>query len=319
MGWKNKTSISEFLLLGLFERSEHQQLFFWIFLFMYLVTVIGNLLIIVAVASNTHLHTPMYFFLGNLSFADASFISTIVPKMLVNIQKQNNSISYSDCLTQLYFFIMFGALDEFLLAIMAYDRYVAICHPLHYTIMMSPQLCFLLILISWVVNALHSLLHTLLMNELVFCAKNTIPHFFCDLNPLLKLSCSDIFINELVILIIGGVASLIPFVCIIISYVYIALAILRMTSAKGKQKAFSTCSSHLSVVILFFGTVFGVYFSPSSNHSVHSDIIASVMYTVVTPMLNPFIYTLRNRDMKVALKRLFLSSHSEDKISKNQS
>ncbi|XP_074079920.1 olfactory receptor 1G1-like [Macrotis lagotis] len=305
MGWKNKTTVSEFLLMGLFEGSEHQQLLFWLFLLMYLVTVIGNLLIIVAVAFNTHLHTPMYYFLANLSFTDVNFISTIVPKMLVNIQTQNNSISYSDCLTQLYFFIMFGSVDEFLLATMAYDRYVAICYPLHYAVMMRPQLCFLLISISWAINGLHSLLHTLLMNELVFCAKNEISHFFCDLNPLLKLSCTDIFINELMILTIGGLAGMTPFICIIISYMYISLAILRMPSAKGKQKAFSTCSSHLSVVALFFGTVFGVYFSPSSNHSSHSDIIASVMYTVVTPMLNPFIYTLRNRDMKAALQRLF--------------
>ncbi|XP_036605136.1 olfactory receptor 1G1-like [Trichosurus vulpecula] len=305
MGWKNQTTISEFLLLGLFEGSKNQQLFFWLFLFMYLVTVIGNLLIIVAVASNTHLHTPMYFFLANLSFADINFISTTVPKMLVNIHTQNNSISYSDCLTQLYFFIMFGTVDEFLLATMAYDRYMAICHPLHYATVMSPQLCFLLISITWVINVLHSLLHTLLMNQLVFCAKNEIPHFFCDLNPLLKLSCSDVFINELMILTIGVLAGLTPFFCIIISYVYILFAILRIPSAEGKQKAFSTCSSHLSVVSLFFGTVFGVYFSPSSNHSAHSDIIASVMYTVVTPMLNPFIYTLRNRDMKEALRRLF--------------
>ncbi|XP_023350782.1 olfactory receptor 1G1 [Sarcophilus harrisii] len=308
MGWKNQTTISEFLLLGLFESSGHQQLLFWLFLFMYLVTVIGNLLIIMAVVSNTQLHTPMYFFLANLSFADINFISTTVPKMLVNIQIQNNSISYSDCLTQLYFFIMFGTVDEFLLATMAYDRYVAICHPLHYAIMMSPQLCFLLISITWVVNVLHSLLHTLLMNELVFCAKNEIPHFFCDLNPLLKLSCSDTFINELMILTLGGLAGLTPFFCVIISYVYIILAILRIPSATGKQKAFSTCSSHLSVVSLFFGTVFGVYYSPSSNHSAYSDTIASVMYTVVTPMLNPFIYTLRNRDMKAALGRLFYPS-----------
>ncbi|XP_020820545.1 olfactory receptor 1G1-like [Phascolarctos cinereus] len=305
MGWKNQTTISAFLLLGLFEGSENQQLLFWLFLFMYLVTVIGNLLIIIAVASNTHLHTPMYFFLANLSFADINFISTTVPKMLVNIQTQNNSISYSDCLTQLYFFIMFGTVDEFLLATMAYDRYVAICYPLHYRMVMSPQHCFLLISLTWVVNVLHSLLHTLLMNELVFCTKNEIPHFFCDLNPLLKLSCSDIFINELMILTIGGLAGLTPFFCIIISYVYIVLAIIRIPSAEGKQKAFSTCSSHLSVVSLFFGTVFGVYFSPSSHHSAHSDIIASVMYTVVIPMMNPFIYTLRNRDMKAALRRLF--------------
>ncbi|XP_044515386.1 olfactory receptor 1G1-like [Gracilinanus agilis] len=305
MGWKNQTTVSEFILLGLFEGSEHQQLLFWLFLLMYLITVIGNLLIIVAVGSNTHLHTPMYFFLANLSFADINFISTTVPKVLMNSQTQNNSISYSDCLTQLYFFIMFGTIDEFLLATMAYDRYVAICHPLHYTIVMTHKLCFLLISIIWVVNVLHSLLHTLLMNELVFCAKNEIPHFFCDLNPLLKLSCSDIFINELMILTIGGLAGLIPFLCVIISYVYIVLAILRIPSAKGKQKAFSTCSSHLSVVSLFFGTVFGVYFSPSSNRSAHRNIIASIMYTVVTPMLNPFIYSLRNREMKAALRKLF--------------
>ncbi|XP_072488904.1 olfactory receptor 1G1-like [Notamacropus eugenii] len=312
MSWKNQTTVSEFLLLGLFEGSENQQLLFWLFLFMYLVTVIGNLLIIMAVTCNTHLHTPMYFFLANLSFADINFISITVPKMLMNIQTQNNSISYSDCLTQLYFLIMFGTVEEFLLATMAYDRYVAICYPLHYKIVMSPQLCFLLISTTWFITVLYSLLHTLLMNELVFCAKNEIPHFFCDLNPLLKLSCSDIFINKLMIFTIGGLVGLTPFLCVIISYLYIVLAILRIPSAEGKQKAFSTCSSHFSVVSLFFGTLFGVYLSPSSNHSAHSDIIASVMYAVVTPMLNPFIYTLRNKDMKAALRRLFLSPLLED-------
>lgn len=304
MGWENLTSISEFFLLGLSEQPEQQEVLFGLFLSMYLITVAGNLLIILAIVTDAQLHTPMYFFLANLSLADACFVSTTVPKMLANIWIQNQAISYTGCLSQLYFFMLFVMLEAFVLAVMAYDRYVAICHPLHYIMVMSPGLCGLLVSASWTVNALHSLLHTLLMNRLSFCADHEIPHFFCDINPLLSLSCTDPFINELVIFTIGGLTGLVYVLCLIISYAYIFSTILKIPSAQGKRKAFSTCSSHLSVVSLFFGTAFGVYFSPPSTRSAQKGTVASVMYTVVTPMLNPFIYSLRNRDIKSSLRKL---------------
>ncbi|XP_006903309.1 PREDICTED: olfactory receptor 1G1-like [Elephantulus edwardii] len=304
MGWENLSSISEFFLLGFSEQKEQQEVLFGLFLSMYLVTVSGNLLIILAIVSDAQLHTPMYFFLANLSLADACFVSTTVPKMLANIWIQNQVISYAGCLSQLYFFMLFVMLEAFLLAVMAYDRYVAICHPLHYILVMSPGLCVLLVIACWIMNALHSLLHTLLMNSLSFCADQEIPHFFCDINPLLSLSCTDPFINELVIFTVGGLAGLVCVLCLIISYAYIFSTILKIPSTQGKRKAFSTCSSHLSVVSLFFGTSFCVYFSPPSTRSAQMGTIASVMYTVVTPMLNPFIYSLRNRDIKASLRKL---------------
>ncbi|XP_045054991.2 olfactory receptor 1G1 [Desmodus rotundus] len=304
MGWENLTSVSEFFLLGLSEQAEQQELLFGLFLSMYLITVAGNLLIILAVITDARLHTPMYFFLANLSLNDTGLVSTIVPNMLANIWIQNQVISYAGCLSQLYFFILFGTLEILLLAVMSYDRYVAICHPLHYTMVMSPGLCVPLVSASWIMSAFYSLLHTLLTNSLSFCAEQEIPHFFCDINPLLRLSCTDPFINELVIFSIGGLTVLVCLFCLIISYTYIFSTIQKIPSTQGKQKALSTCSSHLSVVSLFFGTSSCVYFSPPSTRSAPNGAIASVIYTAVTPMLNPFIYSLRNRDIKSSLRKL---------------
>ncbi|CAH6786725.1 olfactory receptor 1361 [Phodopus roborovskii] len=304
MGGTNQSSVSELLLLGLSRQPQQQQLLFLLFLIMYLVTVLGNLLIILAIGTDSHLHTPMYFFLSNLSFVDVCFSSTTVPKVLANHILRSQAISFSGCLTQMYFLCVFADMDNFLLAVMAYDRYVAICHPLHYTTKMTHQLCALLVVGSWVVASLNALLHTLLMARLSFCADNTIPHFFCDITPLLKLSCSDTHLNELMILTEGAVIMVTPFVCILISYIHITSAVLRVSSTQGRWRAFSTCSSHLAVVGLFYGTIISLYFNPSS-HSAGSDMAAAMMYTVVTPMLNPFIYSLRNRDLKEALRRPF--------------
>nr|XP_023472585.1 olfactory receptor 1361-like [Equus caballus] len=301
----NHTSASEFILLGLSSQNEEQELIFGLFLVIYLVGAAGNLFIILAIGSDSHLHTPMYFFLSNLSLVDFCFISTTVPKMLVNIQTQTQSICYSGCLAQIYFCILLANMDNFLLTAMAYDRYAAICHPLHYSTTMSLQTSALMLGSSWLIANFHSLLHTLLMARLEFCASNVIPYFFCDLVPLLQLSCSDTHLNQLMILLVGGLIVLIPFFGILVSYSYIVSAVLKVPSARGKQKAFSTCGSHLTVVILFYGTITGVYLSPSSSHSADKDSLASVMYMVVTPMLNPFIYCLRNKDMKRALWKLF--------------
>ncbi|ELK06963.1 Olfactory receptor-like protein OLF4 [Pteropus alecto] len=223
--------------------------------------------------------------------------------MLVNIQTQSKIITYGGCVTQLYFFILFGVLDNFLLTVMAYDRFVAICHPLHYTLIMNPRLCGLLLLVSWIMSALYSLLQSLMVLRLSFCTVLKIPHFFCELNQVIKLACSDTFLNNLMMYFSVGLLAGIPLTGILYSYSKIVSCIRGMSSAQGKYKAFSTCVSHLSVVFLFYCTVIGVYFSSASPHSTHSSTVASVMYTVVTPMLNPFIYSLRNKDIKGALKR----------------
>ena len=304
MRGSNQSSVSEFLLLGLSRDPQQQRLLFLLFLTMYLATVLGNLLIILAIGTDSRLHTPMYFFLSNLSFVDVCFSSTTVPKVLAMHILGNQAISFSGCLTQLYFLCVFAVMDNFLLAVMAYDRYVAICHPLHYTTKVTHQLCALLVFGSWVVASLNALFHTLLMARLSFCADNTIPHFFCEVTPLLKLSCSDTHLNELMLLFVAGLIMIAPFVCILISYILIACAILRVSSTRGRWKAFSTCSSHLAVVCLFYGTIISLYFNPSSSRSAGRDMAAAMMYTVVTPMLNPFIYSLRNKDMKGALRRV---------------
>ncbi|XP_075384149.1 olfactory receptor 1f45-like [Tenrec ecaudatus] len=312
MSGANQSTVSEFLLLGLSRQPQQQQLLFVLFLSMYLVTVLGNLLIILAISMDSRLHTPMYFFLSNLSFMDVCFTSTTIPKMLSSHILASQTISYSGCLTQLYFLIVFADMDNFLLAVMAYDRYVAVCHPLHYTTKMTHQFCALLVTGSWLTASLNALLHTLLMARLSFCEDNRIPHFFCDVS-LLKLSCSDTYLNEMMILIVAGLIMISPFICILISYILIGCAVLRIPSTKGKWKAFSTCGSHLAVVSLFYGTIIALYFNPSSSHSAETDTAATVMYTVVTPMLNPFIYSFRNKDMKGALRKMvamgFFSAH----------
>ncbi|XP_031206866.1 olfactory receptor 1468-like [Mastomys coucha] len=301
---KNQTTISQFLLLGLPIPPEHQHLFYVLFLAMYLTTILGNLIIITLIHLDSHLHTPMYFFLSNLSFSDLCFSSVTMPKLLQNMQSQDTSISYAGCLTQMYFFMVFANLENVLLVVMAYDRYVAICSPLHYTRIMSPKLCVSLVVLSWVFTILYSMLHTLLLARLSFCEDNVIDHFFCDISVLLKLACSDTYINELMIFILGGLDIVIPFLFIVISYVQIVFSILKFSSTRGIHKIFSTCGSHLSVVSLFYGTIIGVYICPSANNSTVKETVMALMYTVVTPMLNPFIYSLRNRDMKEALIRV---------------
>ncbi|XP_007534390.1 olfactory receptor 7A17-like [Erinaceus europaeus] len=309
---KNDTQVTRFLLLGLTEDPEVQPLLFGLFLSMYLLTVWGNLLLILAVSSDSHLHTPMYFFLSNLSLVDIGFISTTILKMLQNIHTHSKAITYAGCLTQIYFCILFAVLDMLLLSVMAYDRYVAICHPLHYMVIMNPRLCGLLVLVSWVLSVLNSLLQSLMTLRLSFCTELAIPHYFCELNQLLQLACSDTFLNNLVMYLAALLLSGGPFAGIVYSYSKIVSCIRRMSSVEGKFKAFSTCASHLSVVCLFYCTLLGVYLSSAAPHSSHLVSTASVLYTVVTPMLNPFIYSLRNKDIKRALKRLFVRETMEE-------
>ena len=301
---EENSSMSEFLLRGLPIRPEQQGVFFALFLAMYLTTVLGNLLIVLLIRLDPRLHTPMYFFLSHLALTDVSFSSVTIPKMLINMQTQDQSIPYAGCITQMFFFLFFTGLDDFLLTLMAYDRYVAICHPLHYSTVMGQGLCTLLVTVSWILSCASALCHTLLLTRLSFCADHSIPHFFCDLDALLKLSCSDTSLNELAIFTVGVVVIILPLTCVLTSYGCIGATILKVPSTKGICKALSTCGSHLSVVSLYYGTIIGLYFFPSSSTSRDKSTIASVMYTVVTPLLNPFIYSLRNRDMKGALERL---------------
>nr|XP_002828851.2 olfactory receptor 7A17-like [Pongo abelii] len=305
MELENDTGISEFLLLGLSEEPELQPFLFELFLSMYLVTMLENLLIILATISDSHLHTPMYFFLSNLSFADICFISTTVPKMLINIQTQSRVITYAGCITQMCFFVLFGGLDSLLLAAMAYDRFVAICHPLHYTVIMNPRLCGLLVLASWMIAALNSLSQSLMVLWLSFCTDLEIPHFICEFNQAIHLACSDTFLNDMGMYFAAGLLGGGPLAGILYSYSKIVSSIRAISSAQGKYKAFSTCASHLSVVSLFYGMSLGVYFSSAATHNSHSSAEASVMYTVVTQMLNTFIYSLRNKDIKGALTQFF--------------
>ena len=305
MAIRNLTGVSQFLLLGFSEELKLQLFIFGLFFSMYLITVFGNLLIILAISLEAHLHTPMYFFLSNLSFVDICFTSTTIPKMLWNIQTQSKVITYEGCITQVYFFMLFAGLDILLLTVMAYDRFMAICHPLHYTVIMNPQLCELLVLVSWVMSALHSLLESLMVLQLSFCTLLELPHFFCELNQMIQFASSDTFLNNVVmysgaVLLAGGSLT-----CILFSYSKIISSIYGITSSQGKYRAFSTCASHLSIVSLFYCTGLGVYLSSASINSSHSSATASVMYTVVTPMLNPFIYSLRNKDLKRGLKILF--------------
>ncbi|KAM4888448.1 LOW QUALITY PROTEIN: olfactory receptor 1M1-like [Thomomys bottae] len=298
MAPQNQTSASEFLLLGLSEKPEHNPLLFWLFLCMYVVTVVGNFLIVLAISWDPRLHTPMYWLLANLSLVDLCLATNTIPQMLVNIQTKTRAISYPCCLAQMYFFHFFGIMDSVLIAVMAYDRFVAVCHPLHYTTIMSPRLCGLLVGGPWLFSCFVSLIHILLMARLVFCGHNEL------LTPLLRLSCTSTTVNRIFVLLVAGLVIATPFVCILASYGRIIGAVMKVPSAGGRIKAFSTCSSHLSVVALFYGTTIGVYLCPSSVGTAVKEKASAVMYTAVTPMLNPFIYSLRNRDLKESLRKL---------------
>ncbi|XP_047394259.1 olfactory receptor 7E24-like [Sciurus carolinensis] len=299
---QNLTSASEFHLLGLSEDPDLQPILFGLFLSMYLVTVLGNLLILLAVSSDSHLHTPMYFFLSNLSLVDICFISTTVPKMLMNIQIHSRAISYVGCLTQMSLFSIFVCMDSLLLSVMAYDRFVAICHPLQYPVMMNPHVCGVLVFVSFLFSILDSQLHNLITLQFIYHKNVEISDFFCDPSQLLHLICFDTFTNNIVMYFTDVVFGFFPISGILFSYYKIVSSVLRIPSTGGKFKAFSTCGSHLSIVGLFYTTGLAVYLGSAKSPSSKKEVVSSVMYTVVTPVLNPFIYSLRNRDIKNALK-----------------
>ncbi|MBZ3882478.1 Olfactory receptor 7C2 [Sciurus carolinensis] len=300
----NPTGAGNFILLGFTDHHDLQSLLFGLLLSMSLVTVLGNLLIILATISDSHFHTPMYFFLSNLSLAYIVFTSTTIPKALRNIQTQSKVITFAGCISQIYFFIVFGSQDNLLLTVMAYDRFVAFCHPLHYMAIMKPLLCLIMTLGSWLISVLGALPETMTILRQSFCSNMEIPHFFCDLPQVLKLTCSDTLINNIVIHSVTIVLAVFPLTGILLSYSQTFSSILTISSDRGKYKAFSTCGSHLLMVSLFYGSGLAVKLSSVATLPSRISVIASVMYTMVTPMLNPFIYSLRNSDIKVALGRV---------------
>ncbi|XP_049621376.1 olfactory receptor 5V1-like [Suncus etruscus] len=304
MDEKNQTILTEFIILGFSDLNELQYLLLTIFLLTYICTLGGNIFIILVTIIDTHLHTPMYYFLGNLAFLDIGYTTTIVPQMMVHLLSENKSISYEGCVTQLFIFISFVGSECLLLAAMAYDRYVAICKPLRYSVIMNKVLCKKLATSCWISGFLNAVLHTVLTFRLPFCGNNQINYFFCDIPPLLILSCGDTLVNEVALLSVGVFIGWTPFLCIILSYLYIISTILRIHSKEGRHKAFSTCASHLIIVLLYYGSSIFTYVKPISTYSLEKDRLISVLYSVITPMLNPIIYTLRNKDIKEAVKAM---------------
>ncbi|XP_059122783.1 olfactory receptor 8G50-like isoform X2 [Peromyscus eremicus] len=305
MEQRNISMVTEFVLSGLTDQPELQLPLFLVFLGIYLFTVLGNLGMIILILLSSHLHTPMYFFLSSLSFIDLCYSTVINPKMLVSLVGKKNVISYEECMTQLYFFLAFVISEFHMLAAMAYDRYVAICNPLLYNVTMSYQVC------SWMVSGVYGMgiigaaVHTFCMLRVVFCKANIINQYYCDLFPLMELACSSTFVNEIVLLCLSAFNIFIPTLTILGSYIFIIASILRIKSTEGRFKAFSTCSSHFSAVAVFFGSLAFVYLQPLSVSSKDKGKVSSVFYTSVVPMLNPMIYSLRNKDVKLALSKLF--------------
>ncbi|XP_073466517.1 olfactory receptor 5G9-like [Aquarana catesbeiana] len=303
-GRVNQTSPERFILLGLGSNIPYLQVIcFLVFLVMYIITLSGNLLLIIVVRINPKLHTPMYFFLSNLSIIDIFFSSTIVPKVLTNTLAIDKSISLLGCALQMYFSLALGSTECFILAVMAYDRFAAICRPLHYKAIMNKMLCMSLAVGSWSMCFLNSALHVILTFQLSYCKSHHVNHFFCEMPPFFHLSCKDTFLNEIVMYIGAGIIAMCSFCLTLTSYIHIISTILKIHSSHGRHKAFSTCASHLTVVSLYYGTIMFVYLKPRSIYSAEIDKTVSILYTAVTPMLNPIIYSMRNKEVKSTIKR----------------
>lgn len=298
----NVSSVTEFILLGLTQQPELQLPLFYIFLGTYVVTMVGNVGLVILIGLNPHLHTPMYYFLFNLSFVDLCYSSVITPKMLMTFVNRN-IISHAECMAQLYFFSFFVIDECYILTSMAYDRYVAICKPLLYKVSMSHQVCLMLTVGAYVMGLVGAVAHTGCMLRLSFCDGNIINHYMCDIPPLLQLSCTSTYINELVVFIVVGISLIVPSLTISISYTLILSSVLRIRSTEGRSKAFSTCSSHITVVSLFFGSSAFMYLKPFPAGSLDEEKVSTVFYTIVGPMMNSFIYSLRNKDIQIALSK----------------
>ncbi|XP_074091967.1 olfactory receptor 8D1-like [Macrotis lagotis] len=301
---ENHSIVTEFIIMGLNDQPELQLPLFILFLGIYIVSMVGNLVLILLIKISPQLHTPMYYFLSNLSFIDLSYSSVITPKMLVNFVSKENIISYSGCLTQFFFYCSLAVSECYMLTAMAYDRYVAICSPLLYYNTMSQRVCFLLVSGVYTMGCFSGLAQTAYLAKLLFCEDNVISNYFCDILPLLKLSCSSTSINEFLMMFLVGFNSLVTTLPIFISYAFIFWNILSIHTAKGRSKAFSTCGSHLVGVIIFYGSIIFMYYKPVSSYNVIQEKVASVFYTMVIPMLNPLIYSLRNKDVKDSLKKV---------------
>ncbi|NXQ83827.1 O1044 protein, partial [Nyctibius grandis] len=299
----NHTDVREFVLLGLTARPELQVPLFLAFLAMYVVTLLGNFGIIVLIRTDLHLHTPMYYFLGHLAFVDICYSSIILPKTLVQILTEEKTISFLGCAAQLCCFVTFGVTECLLLSVMAYDRYVAICKPLFYPTIMCGWMCRWLVTGSYTVGVLHAVTHTTFIFTFSFCHSHVINHYFCDIAPLLALSCSDTHTYEVVVLALVSINCLSTMTIIFVSYTYILPALLRICSREGRRKAFSTCASHLTVVTMFYGAILFMYLRPSSTFALDENKTATLFYTIMTPTLNPLVYSLRNREVKAALRR----------------
>ncbi|XP_070343332.1 olfactory receptor 8U3 [Equus asinus] len=299
----NITYVTEFILKGITDRPELQAPCFVVFLVLYVVTVLGNLGLITLIRIDARLHTPMYYFLSHLAFVDLCYSSAITPKMMVNFVVEHDAIPFHACATQLGCFLTFMITECFLLASMAYDRYVAICSPLHYSTLMSKRVCIQLVAVPYIYSFLVALFHTIITFRLAYCGPNVINHFYCDDLPLLALSCSDTHMKEILIFAFAGFDMICSSSIVLTSYIFIIAAILRIHSTQGRRKAISTCGSHMVAVTIFYGTLIFMYLQPKSNHSLDTDKMASVFYTVVIPMLNPLIYSLRNKEVKDAFKK----------------
>ncbi|XP_075831135.1 olfactory receptor 5B12-like [Microtus pennsylvanicus] len=300
---ENSTEVTEFILAGLTDDPELQLPLFIVFLLIYLCTVLGNVGMTGLILLDSRLHTPMYLLLSHLSLVDFGYSSAITPKVMAGLISTDKIISHNACGTQFFFFVGFITTESFLLAAMAYDRYAAVCKPLHYTTIMTTNTCTCLTVSSYVCGFLNSSIHTGNIFRLSFCKSNVIDHFFCDAPPLLAISCSDTTVSEMVIFFVVGFNALFSIVVISISYLFIFITILRMRSSEGRQKAFSTCASHLTAVSIFYGTIIFMYLQPSSSHTMDTDKVASVFYTMVIPMLNPLVYSLRNKEVKSAFRK----------------
>ncbi|NXC15946.1 OR4S2 protein, partial [Corythaeola cristata] len=299
---ENASSVKEFILLGLSEKQGVQKICFVMFLFFYIIIVVGNLLIVITVTSSQRLNSPMYFFLCYLSFVDICYSSVTAPKMIADFLVENKTISFVGCIAQLFGAHFFGCTEIFILTVMAYDRYIAICRPLHYTTLMTRRVCGQMMIGSWAGGFVHSIVQTLLTTQLPFCGPNKIDHYFCDVHPLLQLACTDTYAIGIIVVANSGMITLSCFFILVTSYVVILVSLKSQTS-EGRHKALSTCGSHITVVILFFGPCTFIYIRPSSTLS--EDKSVAVFYTVITPMLNPLIYTLRNEEVKSAMRKLW--------------